>query len=59
MERNIKRFIIEVEEGKTECCNCFANVDNNCNVPYGFHCTIDCDKYNLTTLKIKEYEDKD
>ncbi|MBO5803570.1 MAG: hypothetical protein J6R25_00615 [Bacteroidales bacterium] len=47
-----KKFIIEVEEGMTNCCEC----------PEGFSCGgssfLDCCDYNLATIKIKEYEDK-
>lgn len=47
-----KKFVIEVEERPTNCSQCpFENRHGKFK--------IDCDKYNLTTMKIKEYEDKD
>lgn len=47
-----KKFIIEVEEGRTECVNCPID---------GWCCgkAIDmfkCCEFNLATMKIKEYE---
>ena len=60
-----KKFIIEVEEGVTKC-------DKDC--PFagpaflGYQCglhneigfgELQCVKYNLATMKIEEYEDKD
>ena len=54
-----KKFIIEVEEGNTECNICpYALKDSNgllvnCIGTKHSHCT----KYNLATMKIKEYED--
>ena len=59
------KFIIEVEEGRTMC-------DKDC--PFagaaflGYQCglhneigfgELQCTKYNLATMKIKEYEDTD
>lgn len=51
-----KKFIIEVEEEKTGCSEC----------PFDYmKCVreslddLDCCEYDLTTMKIKEYEDKD
>ena len=52
-----KKFIIEVEEGRVECENCpFDGCKCNAGVIIN---TLDCNKYNLATLKIREYEDKD
>ena len=52
-----KKFIIEVEEGKTECIYCPLQryLDPTCQ---GIN-DISCKKYKLSTMKIKEYEDKD
>lgn len=45
-----KKFIIEVEEGFTICPKCPMS---------GIGCQyIDCHKYNLATMKIKEYDGK-
>ena len=52
-----KKFIIEVEEGKTRCSNCFANDFGNCAIPLRLHKSLDCDKYNLATIKIIEYNE--
>ena len=49
-----KKFIIEVEEGITNCENCpLLRLDLDCTEQ-----NICCVKYNLATMKIKEYEDK-
>ena len=58
MERKVKKFIIEVEEGRTKCDNCFAEECGNCSFPYRLHRVIDCDKYDLSTMKIKELEEE-
>ena len=48
-----KKFIIEVEEGKTKCGEC----------PIYIKCyranlsELDCNKYNLATMKITEYNE--
>ena len=45
-----KKFVIEVEEGATNCSKCpFANCCSKC--------TIDCNYVDLATMKIKEMED--
>lgn len=51
-----KKFIIEVEEGRTKCENCPLG-------EYGYCMVIhidryDCYKYNLATMKIKELEEE-
>lgn len=54
-----KKFIIEVEEGDTECKECpfvLMNKDGlivNCTGSRYSHCI----NYNLATMKIKEYEE--
>ena len=55
----IKKFIIEIEEGATDCDNCQFS-DISC---IGLYCidggdVLDCHHYNLTTMKIKELEKK-
>ena len=45
-----KKFIIEVEEGETRCPKCPMS---------GIGCQyIDCHKYDLATMKVKEYDGK-
>ena len=55
-----KKFIIEVEEGNTECSECpFRQNDKMCE-EFGW-CSekeFNCDKYNLATMKIKEMEEQ-
>lgn len=53
MDKKVKKFIIEVEEGRSECDEC----------PFDFRrCAregldeIDCSVINLATMKIKEYD---
>lgn len=62
-----KRFIIEVEEGDTKVSgkcswDCpFAAEDYGilyCNALDTHFNIINCDKYNLTTMKIKEMEEQ-
>lgn len=51
-----KKFIIEVEEGRTECEDCPFHVTfpPMCNgVPIG----LECGRINLATMKIKELEE--
>ena len=50
----IKRFIIEVEEGRTMCGGC-PIFSYDCQ--FGLLC-IRCDVHDLATMKIKEYEEK-
>lgn len=52
----IKKFIIEVEEGRVECENCPFD---GCNCGRELLSVLDCNEYNLATIKIKKYEDKD
>ena len=51
-----KKFLIEVEEGRVECENCPFD---GCRCGREPLSVLDCDKYNLATIKIKKYEDKD
>lgn len=52
--KSIEKFVIEVERGETKCEEC----------PFADHCgfplfnSLDCDKYNLVTLKIKKLKQK-
>ena len=48
-----KKFIIEVEEGETQCDKC-PIMDCTVVLEGG---AINCDKWNLVTMKIKEYEE--
>ena len=49
-----KKFIIEVEEGKTMCHKCpFQSVD----CTEEMYDILDCGKNNLATMKIKELEE--
>lgn len=53
-----KEFIIEVEEGKTNCDECpFKNCKYMCFYGKNGMVIVDCDQYNLATMKIKEMED--
>ena len=50
-----KKFIIEIENGITKCKDCeFCDVAN-CPVFYSDE-ILDCNKYNLATMKIKKLE---
>lgn len=52
-----KKFIIEVEEEKTVCdehCPLYTDYGSCSGGIY----SLDCYKYNLATMKIIEYEDK-
>ena len=48
-----KKFIIEVEEGNTECDKCPFG---DCPVSFP-NSPINCKEFNLVTMKIKELED--
>lgn len=50
-----KKFIIEVEEGQTICPQCPFQATDCTEEIYD---VLNCGKYNLATMKIKEYEDK-
>lgn len=49
-----KKFIIEVEEGYTVCQKCPMK---DCRVTTEIGGPINCDQYNLATMKIKELEE--
>lgn len=53
-----RKFIIEVEEGNTKCDDCPYEYKETCNYPYKLYRVMSCENYNLATMKIKEYEDK-
>ena len=58
-----KKFLIEVEEGETECCDCpyGKNIITgciSCNAGSIIHEKIYCDYYNLATMKIIEMEEE-
>lgn len=49
-----KKFIIEVEEGYTPC------IDGECPIYGCYDCdstVVNCNKYNLATMKITEMEE--
>ena len=50
-----KKFIIEVEEGKTKCSECMFH-QGLCRFPDELH-PINCYEFNLATVKIKELEE--
>lgn len=53
MEKKVKKFIIEVEEGGNDCEICPFD---GCRCSAGVIDAFDCNKYNLATMKIKEYD---
>ena len=54
MEKKTKKFLIEVEEGKTMCHLCpFQAID----CTEEMYDVLDCGHYNLATMKIKEYKE--
>lgn len=53
-----KKFIIEVEEGNTPCIDGECPIYGSFYGCYGCPTDINCDKYNLATMKIKEMEDE-
>ena len=57
MEKKTKKFIIEVEEGITECKNCPFNEAPDCNGTNWIERFIGCSKYDFATMKITEMED--
>ena len=52
-----KKFIIEVEEGVTECVNCPMECFGLCPSATLEKMGLDCNVLNLATMKIKEYEE--
>ena len=50
-----KKFIIEVEEGPSNCKECALYVGWRGCIRYA---SIDCDKYDYSTIKISEYQEK-
>ena len=53
-----RKFIIEVEEGKTYCDYCpLVNCNYICKYVTDGRVIIDCDDYNLATMKITEYNE--
>ena len=49
-----KKFIIEVEEGWIKCSECpFREADCTGEI----YNVLDCSRYNLSTIKIKELEE--
>lgn len=53
-----KKFIIEVEEGMTDCVNCPMECFGYCPSTQLDKMGLDCNVLNLATMKIKEYEDR-
>lgn len=55
-----KKFLLEIEVGRTHCVNCpFENgtlLTMRCFKPKKLD-SLNCSKYNLATMKIKEYEE--
>ena len=47
----IKKFIIEVEEGQSNCMDCPLYVKRRGCIRFA---SIDCDKYDYSTMKITE-----
>lgn len=56
-----KKFIIEMEEGESNCIDCPLHLADNCMkiVKMFIPKEMTCWHLNLDTIKIKEYEDKD
>ncbi len=48
----IKKFIIEVEEGQSNCKDCPLYVGSRGCIRFA---SIDCNKYDYSTMKITEY----
>lgn len=51
-----KRFLLEVEEGTTKCIDCPFDEYRCFELGY-IDAEMDCGKYNLATMKIKELEE--
>ena len=52
-----RKFIIEVEEGITECKKCPFNEAPDCNGTNWIERAIGCTNYDLATMKIKELDE--
>ena len=52
-----KKFIIEVEEGMTDCVNCPMECYGYCPSTQLDKMGLDCNVLNLATIKIKELEE--
>lgn len=52
-DKTMAKFVLEVEfeEGKTNCDNCPFRTDNGCCKVRTEH-NLNCDKYDLTTIKL-------
>ena len=54
-----KKFLIEEEEGVGKCSDCpFLYCKYICKYGEGGGVIVDCDKYNLATMKITEMEEE-
>ena len=53
--KTMAKFVLEVEfeEGRTDCDYCPFRTDNGCCDIHTEH-KLDCDKYDLTTIKLKK-----
>ena len=52
-----KKFIIEVEEGMTDCANCPMEGYGYCPSTQLDEMCLDCNVLNLATMKIKKLEE--
>jgi hypothetical protein len=53
-----KRFLIEVEEGVSQCSTCpLDKMDGRCHYVLEILFNSTCQHLNLATMKIKEYEE--
>lgn len=54
------KFILDIEEGRTSCCNCPFALENCIELPCGgdedIYKVLDCSKYDLTTIKLTKVE---
>ena len=53
-----KKFLIEVEEGITECKSCPFNEAPDCNGTNWIERFINCSRHDLATITIYKMEDK-
>ena len=53
-----KKFIIKVKEGQTHCDDCPIEIDGNCSRAEFSRRGLDCDEYDLATMKITEMEEQ-